>query len=368
MRPMILAVLALFAVTAHASSTKFPTDHSPDSDIWIDYRDLDLVLSSAVLDMGPSTHQRAGRPQRDSMTNMYNGSRKASRFEGNRVAFHLFKEGHVSVVRAIRNDLLDLPNQIELSELSRTHQLAYYLNLHNSIVLLKMAEEYPISQVSSLFDRNNPGSFIVSEKFRWGDREITLADIQDHVLENWQDPLVIYGFYMGAVGTPNIREEAFRASSLYDQLRANARDYVNSVRGTQIWNGSELHVASYYERMAVKFPNFESDVLRHIKQYARPAFATRLVAVNTVDPRIDDWNIADLYNGRLHTAGGTYHRTAVDADGAILAQRNLPIHVRQTLRGRALNFQRFDGRVDIEELDEGKVDESSDPEEKSEGQ
>ena len=359
MKPLVVAVLAMFAVAAHASSTKFPTEHSPDSEIWIDYNDLDLVLSSAVLDMGPSTHKRAGRAQRDRMTNLYNGSRTASRFEGNRVAFHLFKKGHVAVVRAIRDDLLDLPNQIELSELSRNHQLAYFLNLHNSIVLLKIAEEYPVTRLDEFFDRNDPAAFIVSETFRWGDIEITLADIQDHVLENWSDPLVIYGFYMGAVGTPNIREEAFRANSLYDQLRANARDFVNSVRGTQIWGGSELRVASYYERMALKFPDFESDVLRHIKQYARPEFATRLVAVNRVDPRINDWNIADLYNGRLHTAGGTFHRTAVDGDGAILAQRNLPIHVRQMLEGRAMNFRRFDGRVDIEELDEGQVNELS---------
>lgn len=366
MKPILLVFAVFFAHVANAAPSEFPTKHSPNSDIWIDYSDLDFVLSSAVLDMGPSTHERAGPAKKDSMTNMYNGSRTASRFEGNRVAFHLFKKGHKAVVRAIRDDLLALPTKLDLSELSRGHQLAYFLNLHNSIVLVKMTEEYPVTRLKGFFDRENAKSFIVSEKFQWGDQQITLADIQDHVLSNWRDPLVIYGFYLGAVGTPNIREEAFDGETIYDQLQANARNFVNSVRGTQIWNGSKLHVASYYQRMAVKFPNFEDDVLRHIKQYARPDFATRLVAVNTIDPRIDDWNIADLYNGRLHAAGGTYHRTVVDADGAIVAQPNLPIHVRHTLKGREINFKRFDGRVEIEELDKGEVVRSS--EDKSDGE
>ncbi len=360
MKHLLISVVVTLASFGAVSAADFPTSHNPRSDIWIDYSDLDFVLSSAVLDMGPSTHQRAGPAKRDSMTNMYNGSTTASRFEGNRVAFHLFKKGQKAVVRAIRDDLLTLPEKLDLSELSRGHQLAYFLNLHNSIVLVKMAEEYPVTRLEGFFDRENAKSFIVSEKFRWGDQQITLADIQDHVLSNWRDPLVIYGFYLGAVGTPDIREEAFNGDNIYEQLQGNARSFVNSVRGTQIWGGSKLHVANYYQRMAVKFPNFETDVLRHIKQYARPQFASRLVAVNTIDARIDDWNIADLYNGKLHTAGGTYHRTVVDVDGAIVSQPDFPIHVQYTLKARENNFKRFDGRVEIEELDEGEVQSSED--------
>lgn len=353
MKAILVAATLFFVPFAYANETHFPASHTPNSEFVVDYSDLDLVLSSAVLDMGPSTHKRAHRVRADSATRLYGGSRKPSRFEGNRVVFHLFRDEHRQILQAIRDGLLALPQDIALDELSRNEQLAYFLNLHNSIVLVKMAEEYPVTDLERFFDRDRPASFINSDTFSWNGKDISLADIQDHVLSNWQDPMVIYGFYMGAVGTPNIRSEAFHGSRVYDQLRANARDFVNSVRGTQIWNGSELRVASYYRRMAVKFPNFDADVMRHVKQYARPNFATKLVAVNTVDARIDDWNIADLYNGHLHQAGRTGPRTITDAEGTLLGQPNIPLHVVHTLRGRINNFKRFEGTVDIEEVSAG---------------
>lgn len=368
-KPLLLVVAALMAFSVKAADIRLPTGHSPKSDIWIDYSDLDYVLSRAVLNMGPSTHKRAGRVQRDSMTRMYGGSRTASRHEGNRVAFHLFRDEHRAVVRAIRNDLLAVPTQLSIEELSRNQQLAYFLNLHNSIVLYKVAEEYPVTNLEPFFDRSDPNSFINERRFRWGTQTISIADIQDHILSNWQDPLVIYGFYMGAVGTPTVREDAFTGDQVYDQLRENARDFVNSVRGTQIWDG-DLRVASYYRRMGSVFPNFEDDVLRHIKEYARDKFALRLLAVNTVEPRIDDWNIADLYNGHMHAAGRSNARLVQDVNGAILQQTDLPLHVRQTLKDRAKNFMRFRGEVEIEELDAGEVeedeDEETDPEDEDE--
>lgn len=367
MKPIFLVLTLLFAQIANAAEVNFPTKHSPRSDIWIDYSDLEYVLSRTVLDMGPPTHKRAGRPKRDSMTRLYGGSRTASRHEGNRVAFHLFKDQHRDVIRAIRDGLLDVPNHISLEELSRNHQLAYFLNLHNSIVLVKMAEEYPVTNLEKFFDRGRLNAFITSEQFAWGDQQISLADIQDHVLANWKDPLVIYGFYMGAVGTPNIREEAFDGRRVYAQLRDNASNFINSVRGTQVWNGTNLRVSNYYERMSSKFPNFEDDVLRHIKTYAKDDFALKLLAVNSVESRIEDWNIADLYNGRAHTAGRIYGRMVQDIEGRLIGQNDLPIHVQRALKDRQNNFNRFDGRVDIEEVNAGTPEPADESERNEDG-
>lgn len=351
---LLVASLVLMFAPVVASAVELPTGHDPNSDILIDYGDLNFVLASSVLDMGPSTHQRAPRVRPDSATRIYGGSRKASRFEGNRVAFHLFEDSHRDVLVAIRDDLLNLPEQVRLESLTRRQQLAYFLNLHNSIVLAKVADEYPVTHLEPWFNRNNSKAFIVAEYFKLGDQHVTLADIQDHVLENWRDPLVIYGFYMGAVGTPNIRQDAFDGERVFEQLRENARNFVNSVRGTQVWHTGELRVASYYERMASVFPDFEDDVLRHVQEYARPAFARRLVGISAVDPRIDDWNIADLYNGHLHQAGRTGPRTIQDGEGTLLGQPGIPLHVVHTLKGRINNFKRFKGTVDIEELEPAK--------------
>ena len=361
MRAIILLTAFLFSVQGFASDNILPTKHTPTSDIWIDYSDLDYVLSSSVLNMGPSTHKRAGRLEKDWITNIYVGNPKASRNEGNRVAFHLYKDGHKNVLRAIRDDLLALPTQLDLSELSRNHQLAYWFNLHNTIVLSEMAEAYPVTNLKSFFDRSNRNALIVSKRFTVGTAEVTLADIQDHVLENWRDPLVIYGFYMGAVGTPNIRQEAFKGDAIYSQLRENAYDFVNSVRGTQVWKTGELRVATYYERMAAVFPDFEADVIRHVQQYARPNFARRLVGVASVDAGIDDWHIADMYNGRIIDAMGSYPRTTQTIDGTFLGPRTVAAHYMNTLKGREHNFEQAEGSVEIDELNRGVSETSEEP-------
>lgn len=354
MKSLLFVVALMLTNSGTVLAADLPKDHNPRSDIWIDYSDLDYVLSKSVIDMGPSTHQRAGRIKTNSMTRMYSGSRTASRFEARRVAFHEYRDNHRAVIRAIRDDLLALPSELPLKDLSRTEQLVYWFNLHNVIVLAKIADEYPITNLEPLFDRSNPRSFLVSETFMLGDQPITLMDIQDHVLANWRDPLVIYGFYMGAVGTPDIRKEAFKSDRLNDQLRQNARDFVNSVRGTQIWDG-ELRVSTYYSRMADQFPDFEADVMRHLRQHARPSFARRLAEFESFDPRVDDWNIADLYNGQLHEAGLSVHTSSETAGGVTLAVKGLPSHVRHTLIGRELNFERstLEGTVDIEEVAAG---------------
>lgn len=339
-----------------------PTGHTPGSKIWIDYSDLDHVLSASVLDMGPSTHERAYRLKQLTGTRLVMGNQKATRLEGNRVAFHLFEETHRDVLRAIRDDLLSLPEKTDIAELSRNHQLAYWLNLHNSIVLAMMAEEYPVTNLEPFFDRGRKGAFIVSEAFQLGQHTVTLADVQDHILANWQDPLVIYGFYMGAIGTPNVRKDAFKGDQVYDQLRENAYNFVNSVRGTQIWKTGNLRVASYYRRMAHVFPNFEDDVLRHIQEYARPKFARRLVGVATVDARIDDWNIADLYNGHLHQAAGSLPRTVDDWRYKFFPRRpNVPPQLMEVLEGRKYNLRRYEGRVQIDELSRGTVETEATP-------
>lgn len=357
---MLWVFAALLALSANAAASQFPTGHNPRSEIWLDFSDLDFVLKSSVLDMGPSTHKRAHRLQQSNGSRLVMGNHKATRREGNRVAFHLFEDVHHQVLGTIRDDLLSLPDQINLIDLSRNSQLAYWLNLHNAIVLAELADAYPFTNVQPMFDRTQPSAFINRPDHMVAGRKVSLADIQDHVLSNWRDPLVIYGFYMGAVGTPNIRQEAYYGERVYDQLRDNARNFVNSVRGTQIWNGSELRVASYYLRMAVKFPNFERDVIKHIRQYARPKFATRLVAVNHISPDINDWNIADLYNGHLHIAGGSKPITVSDFQSVIPRNFNLPPQVMQVLEARRYNYQNFEGQVTIEEVSAG----SSDPEAK----
>lgn len=338
-----------------AFAADLPTEFDPKSKYRLDYSDLNAVLGSAVLDMGPSTHKRAKKPRKSTASRVLLANPLPSRLEGNRVMFDKFEEPQINYLRGMRDDLLAIPSQVPIEKLSRNEQLAYWYNLHNAIVMVKVAEEYPITRLDPLFDGDDADAFYKQRIFDLNGTMISLEDIQDHVVENWDDPLVIYGFYMGAIGTPNVRDAAYTGKTVFKDLKSNAVDFVNSVRGTQVWKKKKLRVAKYYERMRVRFPNFEEDVLKHVREHSKKGFLNRLGQVETVEADIEDWHIADLYNGNLGQVGGTFASATRDNLGLSIVT-DLPAHVVELLRYRdeknATNRRK--GEVEVEEVVDGR--------------
>lgn len=345
---ILIATIVLVGFSLNAAN--LPTDHTPNSDYYIDYSDLDYILKGSVLNMGPSTH----RPPKSKLaklsgTKLQMGNVKITRQEGNRVLFHAFKGDERLYLRKMLDELLAIPSDLPLAALSRNEQLAYWFNLYTSIVLTEISERYPITYLEPLFDKNDPNSLVNNEQYMLDGTKVSLATIEDHVMSNWNDPVVIYGFYLGAIGTPNARTSAYNGETVYSQLRENAVDFVNSMRGTQMWNPSELRISKYYQRMAPMFPSFETSVLAHIKEYAKPAFKQKLVTVATISPQIKDWSIADLYNGNLTDPEARIPRTTVDGNDQLFKLR-IPQHVIQIMRERERKISRQEPNVVIEEI------------------
>ena len=349
----LLGVMFLFTLGTKASD--LPTDHTPGSEYSIDYSDLDLILKGSVLNMGPSTHKPPiTRFARATGSRIQVGNTRMTNQEGNRVMIHAFEAPELAYLKKIRDEILAVPTNLPLEHLSKNEQLAYWFNLHNVIVLAKISEEYPVTYLNNFFDTNGRDSFLNQKQFSFNNTLISLADIQQHVLTNWNNPVVIYGFYLGAVGTPNVRTAAYKGATVYEHLHANAVDFVNSMRGTQIWKSSELRVSTYYERMNSKFPNFERDVRAHINKYAKDNFKRRIASTTSISADIEDWHIADLYNGRpFSSPGARYAGTTTDGSGNQFKMR-LSAHAANILRARERKlFRLYRNRgstVDIEEL------------------
>lgn len=334
-----VATGAVSLPTAHAKSTKYR----------LDYSDLEGVLRGSVLQMGRSTHKRASKPTKSTASNIRLGNSLPSRLEGNRVMLHKYGEAQIEGVAAVRDELLAIPKQISIEKLSKNEQLAYWLNLHNITVLAKVADLYPITNIEKILSPLNSSSEYFAREYLWDGQMISLDDIRQHVLANWNDPIVIYGFYFGAVGTPNIRNSAYTGATVIAALKDNAEEFVNSVRGTQIWNKTKLRVSTYYQASAVQFPNFQADVTAHIKKYASDKFERRMKAVESFHIDIDDWHIADLYNGQMGDTAAVYAGTVTDATGNSLKSA-LPEHVQDLLKDRQTKLARRGGKTGVEEV------------------
>jgi len=291
---------AAFAETGH----QLPTQSTEGSSYSIKYDDWNFILKQTVLMTGNSNRRPVSRASyKNSATKIKRGNRRATGLEGNRVLFHEFRDNHQKLLLNIRRDLENVPNMLPLEKFSRNEQLAYWLNLHNVAVMLEVASAYPITSIKPL---------MVGSRDIWAKKSmsvagvaISISDIEKHIITNWNNPLVLYGFYLGAVGGPNIRDEAYTAEKLTRQLTDNAREFANSLRGIRFWNDG-ARVSPHYKLGARYFPDFDKDIKAHLRQFMSDSLRGKLSDVKKVSFQQFDWGIADLKNGQSYNGSSHY--------------------------------------------------------------
>lgn len=362
-----LLLTAQFSVSA-AEKPDLPTTFNAKSQTKLKYEDMDYLLEKTVLPLGRSDHKPARRVKGNTGTGtrLIRDNPEASRLEGNRIMFHFIETNEQEfVVREVRDVLLSFPEKIDLTKLNRDEQLAYWLNLHNSIVYAEIADRYPITKINPLYGEcpEEQDKFYCARTHNLNGQLISPFDIRQHVLDNWDNPVVIYGFFLGSVGSPNIRTKAYTGETIWADLEDNAKDFVNSVRGTRIKEDDHtLRVSTYYQDVAQMFPNFEKDLLAHINAYAVRDFRFQLGPVDAIEVYIDDWYIADLYNGYVRTAGNGANFQVTGRGGLRADLSAYPPHVQRLLAGvikRNLNRR---GIVDIETVNKGMSSDEMDEE------
>jgi len=277
--------------------------------------------------MGPSLRQTAGRPPAGFGTRRQYGHTSRYRLEGSRVTFSFLNKEIIANLADYRQNLQAIGSQVDLQSLSRNEQLAYWINLHNVAMVEKIAQEWPVRQPREMEIDGVPlddAKFITVEGVALSPRDIR----ENIVYANWSDPRVIYGFWRGEIGGPSIQREAFTGDNVSNLLDRSAREFVNSLRGTQKLGGT-LQVSSLYEEVApFYFDDFENDVRAHIAQYANQDVAKIIAETGKTEAVIREYDIADLAGGvrepsysNITQAGSQQSFRIPRAMGALLAQR-----------------------------------------------
>lgn len=316
---LVLVALVLLPVSSQAAEdqpteSKTPSQqgdavtaafskHDPHSTIELDHSMWSDFLSKTVVFAGNSARRISrGRKRGWVGSNMRFGNDLPSRYENNRVILSGFEDEYFALLRQYREALESVPDQLPLSNLNRAEQLAYWLNLYNVHALEHVAAHYPAETMQAL--RSAPGE---EPDGVWHERTLevagvplSLVDIERKILfPIWDDPLVLYGLWQGAIGGPRLPLKAYTGSGVWQALRENAREFVNSNRGMKP-NGEVLEVSLLYGWGAPLFDGDE-DLRRHIASLARPPFSDGLEAVQRAETRLYDWHLADL-------SGGTHHQ------------------------------------------------------------
>lgn len=271
----------------------------PASQTRLDFAVLDAALDSFVLRMGRSLREGAPRPNPGLGSRVSYGHDSRYRLEGNRVGFGFIEPEAIAALSEYRADLERIADQVDIAGLPRNEQLAYWINLHNVALIEQIALAYPVSQPSQirLAGSNSPldeTRFIAVAGVRLSPKDIRTRI----VYPNWQDPKVIYGFFRGEIGGPSIQSRAYNGTEVAEMLGDSAKEFVNSLRGTQK-SGDTLQVSEIYaEARPFYFPDWPTDLRRHILEHSEEEVAKIVNDTKAAEATIYDRDIADLSKGK----------------------------------------------------------------------
>ena len=362
---MPIAILAGFASSGlsaeEASDVLLISKNAAEvSGVAISYDDWSYVLKATVFEAGRSDRSHAAPPAPGAGRRTVKGNTSSTRFEGNRLYFPGFEGKNLEAVLRIRAELAAMPDAVPMAEWTKNQQLAFWLNLYNVTLISELAKRYPEQELRSLLYGKR--GLLDRKLLTVAGVKLSLNEIHhDILLANWDDPLVIYGLFHGYVGCANIRPEAYTADRVWDQLRDNAAEFINSNRGARM-RGDVLEVSVLYEENAELFPN-ETALRRHIADHADPTFAARVQGAASIKADVKDYYIADFFQGypsdlnpnvASPAAYATFSSTMQDfleEKGAGLRANQFPLAVREyVIKIRERNNDR-EGQVSVEEFD-----------------
>lgn len=288
---------------AHAAASEVPEafqGFNENSTYTINYDDLTGIFKLAVVDVGLSTREKAAPTQAATGTRMKTSVKRTTMSEGNRFYFETFANNDEAqqVLIGIQKSLEALPDEAPLKYFSRDEQLAYWLNLYNITVVNELIKIYPKRNLKKVLVGKK--SILSKKILNVAGIPLSLNDIQYTILQNNYDnnPLILYGLYQGNIGGPNIRRNAYTGSDVWRALKNNANRFINSNRGTYSKDQKTFQVSSLYDRNRSFFPDFKSDLTKHLMVFIEGDERVELQAASVLKPSIDDWTVTDL--------GGTY--------------------------------------------------------------
>ena len=286
------------AQTANSGDAQFATfapSANPNNDK-VDYSIWDEAMKNLVISMGPSLRETAGLPPPGFGTRRQYGHNSRYRLEGTRLMFSFLDADIIASFTEYRKDLEATADKIDIQKLSRNEQLAYWINLHNVAMVEQIAKEWPVRQPREIMVGGvplNDAKFITVEGVAMSPRDIREKIVYKH----WKNPMVIYGFWRGEIGGPSLQREAYNADNVSRVLERSARDFVNSLRGSQKQDDT-LQVSTFYKEAApFYFRNFDADVRAHMALYADQETSEILGSTTKVEAVVEEPDIADLAGG-----------------------------------------------------------------------
>ena len=208
-------------------------------------------------------------------------------------------DAHKEAIFFDTESLIAAGQEIPIARLPSDAQLAYWMNLHNMLVISELLKRYPVREPRRLTIGPDNLPFHSAPMLEIQGVKLSLEDIRTRIVYRyWPDAKVMYGFFHGDLMSPNIRSRAFRGANVWEQLESNAREFVNALRGVHRQDKAMRVSPLYAEARPFFFPDWPNDLRQHLHAFANRPVTRILQQTSDVEVSHYEGRIADIVGGR----------------------------------------------------------------------
>jgi hypothetical protein len=207
----------------------------------------------------------------------------------------LFPYGEVPLTeQEALDDYIRWLTDTQVGRLNRREQYAYWINLHNVLLLRLVMRRYLVMSVRDIAIGTGPFADNAWQAKLVAVRgvPVSLSDIVDRILRPiWRDPRVHYGLSLAAVGGPNLLAHAFTGANIDRLLDDAAVEFVNHPRGVRV-EARGLVLSGLYDRYRGDFGTSVDTMVKHVRLYAAPPISNQVAGLARARFEFD-WSLND---------------------------------------------------------------------------
>ena len=148
-------------------------------------------------------------------------------------------------------------------------KLAYWINAYNAFTVELILENYPLESIADLHPAIYiPGVNTVWHKkfFKIGGVETSLDEIEHKILRaKFEEPRIHFAIVCASYSCPKLRNEAFVASRLEQQLNEQAKEFINDPLRNQL-SENEIKISKIFKWFKGDFTK-KGTLISYLNQY-----------------------------------------------------------------------------------------------------
>lgn len=179
---------------------------------------------------------------------------------------------------------------------SRPAQLAYWINAYNAVTIKGILREYPTTSIRQHTARLVGYNIWKDLQLQVEGRGYSLEQMEHDILRKMGEPRIHFAIVCASIGCPPLRNEAYTAHRLEEQLTANARAFFADPAKFQSDAGRRtLALSPILKWFAEDFGPTQAEQLRRIAPFLPDAAARQLAGSGTAHVRFleYDWGLND---------------------------------------------------------------------------